>query len=1168
MIFSIGAVTKTGNSGVNSLSKTQEGGDFFVFNINNLYMPVDYQGVIADVDPADGIGPGGIFDNHVFLFSSGFFVSGETDGVVWGNGVLSASRIQDYQQGPFGSNKNDPKNIIYVVSQQDAAFGDSWQKWADAVSIGADFYDGDGDGLYTPIDKNGNGKWDADEDRPDLLGDVTAWCVLNDGIPSALRRFNVNPQGIEIHQTIFGFAAKSIIGNMMFVRYRVINTGAVTDTLENVYFSAGADPDLGDYADDLVGCDIERSAGYVYNEGSDAEFGDNPPSFFLDFFQGPVAAIPGETFTDTDGNGLYDDGIDIPLDTAFVKRGQVMGIDVLPGYKTLPLSSMTQYMQSHPTHGDPNTHLELRNYMLGGRGKEGDPLYISKWTFGNGAALGADTAGIDPKFMYSGDPETGTGWLNIEPIDQRIMCNTGPFNLPANEPQDIVVAYVIGRGENALNSVTVTKEIDDKAQAIFDNNFPSPPPPPNIAYSVSTGDGFIELSWPTADHVNYVSIDTVLLLEKKFEGFYVSAFKTNSKEPTKGGQINAKEAISWDLNNWVEDIYFISGENTFLARKKAANGLDSTLYGDPNTGRLRYRITADPFTGGPLVPGTEYYFAVGQYVVNHSAIVNKQTGNYGDPGEVIANGSGDYEEFESSLITVMYGDDLFAQAVADGVASGTGAASGEVKYLVVDKEALTGNDYEVEFFEDTESPFYSVYWRLKNATTNTVLIDSSKNFDFSDDVAGEAVDGMVVKVKEVVPSLYPVNEQEAAYETSADRKWFADFLRTSNLSGVFYVGSDISNAGYDADYDPISNPLFSSQRSTYTSASDLKRIELRFGETSKAYRYVNGFVGRVIGRRTTYVYAEGVTSETFDRSGQLGMFDAANDKGIGIVDVPFAAYVADEHFPGGERRLNVGFIERSAEAFYGSGNPDGMWDPGISIFKSIETIIIFNSDYDEGANQVYKGGWLDDAGEPVWADVVNGYTLPSTAGLSLDDSLKAVSPWFDALYTVNFQRDTTFDGVGNAFYQDGDVLAIEVEAYPYSTADKYTFKTVAKGELTTQQEEDLFDKVNVFPNPLYAYNPQTSRVVGQNPDDPFVTFTHIPEDATVRIYTLSGTLVRTLTSADKSPRGSQFLQWDLQNESSLRVASGLYLALIDSKKFGQKVLKFSIILPQKQLRRY
>jgi flagellar hook assembly protein FlgD len=83
-----------------------------------------------------------------------------------------------------------------------------------------------------------------------------------------------------------------------------------------------------------------------------------------------------------------------------------------------------------------------------------------------------------------------------------------------------------------------------------------------------------------------------------------------------------------------------------------------------------------------------------------------------------------------------------------------------------------------------------------------------------------------------------------------------------------------------------------------------------------------------------------------------------------------------------------------------------------------------------------------------------------------------------------------------------------------------------------------------------------------------VTFTNLPEDITVKIYSLSGTLLRTLGTEDKSEPTSPFLNWNLQNESGIRVASGMYLAIISSPKYGDKVLKFAIIMPQKQIQRF
>jgi hypothetical protein len=89
-----------------------------------------------------------------------------------------------------------------------------------------------------------------------------------------------------------------------------------------------------------------------------------------------------------------------------------------------------------------------------------------------------------------------------------------------------------------------------------------------------------------------------------------------------------------------------------------------------------------------------------------------------------------------------------------------------------------------------------------------------------------------------------------------------------------------------------------------------------------------------------------------------------------------------------------------------------------------------------------------------------------------------------------------------------------------------------------------------------------------SPDEPFVTFSNLPEEVSIKIYSLSGQLLRTLGIADKSSPTSPFLRWDLQNESGLRVASGMYFAIVTSPKFGEKVLKFAIIMPQKQIQKY
>ncbi len=152
------------------------------------YLPFNNSGIIADVNVPPN-GRGGQFSVETFLFSSGLWLSGYTNDSVWANGVASATLIEDYQAGTVGINPNDPIFSIYKLSINDVPFGQSWQDWIDAVDLGADFYDGDGDGIYNPVDFNSNEVWDPDEEKPNTLLDKTYWCVFNDGIPLGQRRW-------------------------------------------------------------------------------------------------------------------------------------------------------------------------------------------------------------------------------------------------------------------------------------------------------------------------------------------------------------------------------------------------------------------------------------------------------------------------------------------------------------------------------------------------------------------------------------------------------------------------------------------------------------------------------------------------------------------------------------------------------------------------------------------------------------------------------------------------------------------------------------------------------------------------------------------------------------------------------------------------------------------
>ena len=90
------------------------------------------------------------------------------------------------------------------------------------------------------------------------------------------------------------------------------------------------------------------------------------------------------------------------------------------------------------------------------------------------------------------------------------------------------------------------------------------------------------------------------------------------------------------------------------------------------------------------------------------------------------------------------------------------------------------------------------------------------------------------------------------------------------------------------------------------------------------------------------------------------------------------------------------------------------------------------------------------------------------------------------------------------------------------------------------------DEVKVYPNP---YKPNSGLGHTQ------VTFTNIMNESIVKIYTLTGELVRTLR--DDLARGE--INWDAANETGQKVASGLYIFLVESNNSKHKTGKLAII---------
>ncbi|RMH97454.1 MAG: hypothetical protein D6681_11960, partial [Calditrichaeota bacterium] len=396
--------------------------DVVVLDINRVELPLNNDGSTAEEGMA--FYPAGSQLN--FLFSGGFGICGYIQQDLRVSWMAKASRILEWQPGTWGMDPEDSRAKFYEVSSEDGPGSSAYVEWADAVALGADFIDRDGDGQYDPL-----------EDSPPLLGDRMVWTVYNDGTSMTMRfpRLGTYPMGLEIQQTVWAYADSGALGDVIFFWMRIINvdSGAV----DSLIYSVWCDPDLGEYDDDLVGVDTTLQLAYIYNDGDDVLYGANPPAFGVKILQGATVPSPG--------------------DTAIVFHGAGRGLDTLMHSKNLLLTSFIYW-------GDGffpilETAGTARLYQEGGKDAWGDPIDPTQWGIGG-------TPQTNPKFFYSGDPVTSSGWRDNVPSDKRFLVNSGSFNMALGDTQDIVFAYVVARGTDALNSITEIRQ-----RAVFLDHF-------------------------------------------------------------------------------------------------------------------------------------------------------------------------------------------------------------------------------------------------------------------------------------------------------------------------------------------------------------------------------------------------------------------------------------------------------------------------------------------------------------------------------------------------------------------------------------------------------------------------------------------------------------------------------------------------------------------------
>lgn len=294
----------------------------------------------------------------------------------------------------------------------------SWAAWP--VNLGAPFVEVNGLPGYQPgwnSDRPSNG---VNDSRPDNMifsvfmdytnctGDLHASELSLPG--------GSLPLGAEIHQIAYSYQLPGML-NSYLVTYKIINKSG--RNWDSTYVSLVNDCDVGDAADDLVGCDSILNLAYTYNsDNEDPVYGTAPPAAGYKVIQGPVVYT-----------GSNSDTAKLPCYSK-------------PRYKMMFMTGHNRFVSGgNECTGDPEHYTNAYNFM---RGKDGC-----------GANLYDPVSGRLTQYIFnsnqcnSSDPAAG---------DKRNLINTGPFSMASGDTQVVTYVYDCERGSNQNLSVCQVKD--------------------------------------------------------------------------------------------------------------------------------------------------------------------------------------------------------------------------------------------------------------------------------------------------------------------------------------------------------------------------------------------------------------------------------------------------------------------------------------------------------------------------------------------------------------------------------------------------------------------------------------------------------------------------------------------------------------------------------------
>ncbi len=433
-----------------------------------------------------------------------------------------------------------------------------------------------------------------------------------------------------------------------------------------------------------------------------------------------------------------------------------------------------------------------------------------------------------------------------------------------------------------------------------------------------------------------------------------------------------------------------------------------------------------------------------------------------------------------------------------------GTSDGGVKVTIVDPTAITGHDYEV-VFENTSA---GAVWHLLDSTTgDTVLANQTKQVTDASDVAFNNADGLRVQVLGA-----PLDAKRMPNGGPA-------FIQVAGPNGP------LTPDDYDGNGAPFGgNNVWHSLNAGIDGGRWLLSAGGGSGGESRLLR--NNNIGNAVPFDLEWRF------EGADAGLMWWIFDDGS-----VAGVPFTIW-----------NVGIGTFDDPSDdkqliplSFSGGGTP-GVYDYSggenwFGITKCFDWVYAYDGDYAVFA-----------------ADAADG---------SIDGDEPSGNEFFSRAVVCD-AVEFGFPSINGQAPLPGTTVRIFTTKPNQPGADSFTFSTsdISNTESTTLKKADAMARVNVFPNPYMGVNRLETSSTNR-----FMRFTNLPDNSKIRIFNLAGHLVRTLSGAQGDQQG-QDMDWDLQNEKQLPVASGIYVAYVEMPGVGTKNLKLVVVQEEQFLKTF